>query len=166
MSVKGNRVLGHEHNGAHMGLLKRCAPHGSQSRRKFGSLVMISCQNVTDDMPTKLTNEIIAAAIAGFEGQKRKIDTQIAELRAMLSGSPVDARADEPVKGPHRKRSSAARKRMAAAQRKRWAAVKGQTAAPAKKTSKPKRKLSAAGRAAIIAAMKKRWADKKATAKN
>jgi hypothetical protein len=34
----------------------------------------------------KLTNEIVAAAIAGFEGQKRQIDTQIAELRAWLSG--------------------------------------------------------------------------------
>jgi hypothetical protein len=54
---------------------------------------------------------------------------------------------------------------MAAAQKKRWAAVKGETTAPAKKTSKPKRKLSAAGRAAIVAAMKKRWADKKTAKK-
>ena len=39
-------------------------------------------------MPTpKLNAEIIAAAIEGFESQKRRIDTQIGELRAMLSGS-------------------------------------------------------------------------------
>jgi hypothetical protein len=117
-------------------------------------------------MPTpKLSNEIIEAAIAGFQGQKKHIDIKIAELRAMLSGSPVSTSTAEPTKGPHRKISTAARKRMAAAQRKRWAAVKGQTATPAKKTSKPKHKLSAAGRAAIVAAMKKRWADKKAAAK-
>jgi len=43
-------------------------------------------------MPThKLTNEIIAAAIQGFEGQKKQLDDQIAELRAMLSGSSVEA---------------------------------------------------------------------------
>ena len=37
-------------------------------------------------MPQKLTNEIITAAIAGFEQQKQQIDVQIAELRASLSG--------------------------------------------------------------------------------
>jgi len=31
-------------------------------------------------MPTKLTNEIITAAVAGFESQKARIDAQIAEL--------------------------------------------------------------------------------------
>ena len=54
-----------------------------------------SCQNVkgrkpNDDMPThKLTTEIITAAILGFEAQKHKLDTQIAELRALLS--PADS---------------------------------------------------------------------------
>lgn len=39
-------------------------------------------------VPTpKLTNEIIAAAILGFEEQKRRIDTKIGELRAMLSAT-------------------------------------------------------------------------------
>jgi hypothetical protein len=38
------------------------------------------------DMPTpKLTNELVIAAIKGFEEQKRDIDAQIAELRAFLS---------------------------------------------------------------------------------
>ena len=35
-------------------------------------------------MPTKLTPEIITAAIEGFKAEKTRIDQQIAELRAML----------------------------------------------------------------------------------
>src|ERR1017187_1453503 len=39
-------------------------------------------------MPThKLTAEILNAAILGFEEQKRRIDTQIGELRQMLTGT-------------------------------------------------------------------------------
>jgi hypothetical protein len=39
------------------------------------------------DMPIqKLTPEIITAAILGFEEQKRHIDSQISELKAMLAG--------------------------------------------------------------------------------
>ena len=37
-------------------------------------------------MPAKLTPEIITAAIEGFEAQKTRIDAQIAELRAVLTG--------------------------------------------------------------------------------
>jgi len=117
-------------------------------------------------MPAKLTNTIIEAAIDGFEAQKHKIDVQIAELRALLTGDTVQStEASASPARPHRKRSAAVRKRMAAAQKKRWATVKGQTEEPTQKTSKPKRKLSAAGRAAIVAASKKRWADKKAATK-
>jgi len=36
----------------------------------------------------ELTNAIIEAAIDGFEAQKQRIDVQIAELRAMLTGAP------------------------------------------------------------------------------
>ena len=39
-------------------------------------------------MPTKLTPEIIAAAILGFEEQKRHIDSQINQLKATLGGGP------------------------------------------------------------------------------
>ena len=129
------------------------------------TLLAASCQNVTDDMPAKLTKEIIEAAIDGFEAQKHKINIQIAELRALLMGDTAKP-ADTPASSaqPRRRISAAARKRMAAAQRKRWAAVKSQATTPAK-TATPKRKLSAAGRAAIVAAMKKRWAEKKAAAK-
>jgi LmbE family N-acetylglucosaminyl deacetylase len=118
-------------------------------------------------MPTKLAPEIITAAILGFEEQKRHIDGQIAELRAILSGGSAETAATpEPPKGKRRKMSAAGRKAIAEAQRKRWAASRGVAEASApKETRKPKRKLSAAGKANIVAALKKRWAAKKAAAK-
>ena len=104
-------------------------------------------------MELKLTQEIIDAAIEGFESQKKRIDARIAELRSLKNGH-------APVTEASRKRggmSAAGRRAIAEAQRKRWAAKKAM-ASP----SKPKRKLSAAGKAAIVAALKKRWAAKKA----
>jgi hypothetical protein len=128
-------------------------------------------------MPTpKLTKAMIAAAILGFEAQKRGIDAQITELRAFSSEEPAES-APTPVstERPRRKISAAARKIMAEAQRQRWAAIKGETApqaaatpteTPASKAApKPKRKFSAAGRAAILAANKKMWAARRAAAK-
>jgi hypothetical protein len=119
------------------------------------------------DMPIqKLTPEIITAAILGFEEQKRQIDAQIAELRAMLSGGPAEAPATpEPTKRKRRKVSAAGRKAIAEAQRKRWAASKVQSGPATPEPAKPKRKLSKAGKAAIVAALKKRWAARKAAAK-
>jgi hypothetical protein len=112
-------------------------------------------------MPTKLTPEIITAAILGFEEQKRHIDTQIAELRSLLSGGPAEpAATPEAPKRKRRKMSAAARARIGEAQRKRWAASKKAS----EPVPKPKRRLSAAGRKAIIAATKKRWALKRAEA--
>jgi hypothetical protein len=118
-------------------------------------------------MPTpKLTNEIITAAIEGFESQKRRIDDQIAELRAMLPAGTTDTAATP--EAPTRKRkkfSAAARKRMKEAQQLRWAKIRGESEPPAPATpAKPKRKLSKAGKAAIVAALKKRWALKRAEA--
>lgn len=115
----------------------------------------------------KLTHTIIQAAIAGFEGQKKGIDAQIAELRAMLTGTPKSSDGEAPAKATRRKFSAAARKRMREAQRARWAKIKGAPSvpaakAPAKTTAKPKRGLTAAGRKALSIAMKKRWAAKKA----
>src|SRR5690349_12342816 len=109
----------------------------------------------------QLTNEIINAAIFGFEEQKRRLDAQIAELRAMLSpgpnGSAGSTRPAEPAVRDKQGMSAAARKAIAEAQRKRWAAAKGQSIEPVA-AKRPKRKLSAAGKAAIVAALKKRWA--------
>ena len=111
-------------------------------------------------MPT-LTKEIISAAILGFEEQRRRLDTQIVELRALLShGSEGSTPSPKPRGRKKRRMSAAGRRAIAEGQRKRWAAAKAKTAPP-KATKKPKRKLSAAGRAAIVAALKKRWAAKK-----
>ncbi len=112
-------------------------------------------------MPQKLTPEIITAAITGFEQQKVHIDTQIADLRAMLPGGRTDGAATpEPLAGKRKRRkmSAAGRKAIAEAQRKRWAASK-KAAEPtaSQRAPKAKRKLSRAGRAAIVAATKKRW---------
>jgi hypothetical protein len=116
-------------------------------------------------MPTKLTAEIITAAIDGFEKQKEHIDSLIAELRSLLTGGTPNTASTSEVAPRKRKRfSAAARQRMKEAQRLRWAKVRGE-AAPAPKATeapKPKRKLSKAGRANIVAALKRRWAAKKA----
>jgi hypothetical protein len=55
-------------------------------------------------MPTKLTNEVITAAIEGFEAQKVRIDAQISELRGLLNGSPAETEATPGVAAPKRKR--------------------------------------------------------------
>jgi hypothetical protein len=114
-------------------------------------------------MPTKLTHEIIAAAIDGFEVQKQHIDAKIADLRALLPGG--SQKTTNTPEAPPRKRkrfSAAARKRMKEAQRLRWAKIRGEAAPASKATepAKPKRRLSKAGRARIVAALKKRWAAK------
>jgi hypothetical protein len=117
-------------------------------------------------MANKLNQEIISAAIEGFEAQKVRIDAQIAELRASLSGSSTET---EPSSAPLKRRtmSASARRRIAAAQRKRWAEAKRLAggATPAAKAKAPRRKLSAAGRKRIIEANRKRWAAAKAAKK-
>ena len=75
-------------------------------------------------MPQKLSQEIITAAIAGFEAEKSRINSKIAELRNMLDHH--HAAAGPPK--PERKISAASRRRMALAQKKRWAAIKGRSA--------------------------------------
>jgi len=121
-------------------------------------------------MPTtRLSNEVLIAAIAGFEQQKTKIDAQIAELRALLSGGPAESAATtETPTFKRRKFSAAARKRMKEAQQRRWAKIKGESEPPAPAMPAPpkaKRKLSKAGRAAIVAATKARWDRVRAEAK-
>jgi len=120
-------------------------------------------------MPTpKLNAEIIAAAIEGFESQKRRIDAQIGELRAMLSGGRTEATGSSEAPTRTRKVSAAARRRMAEGQRKRWAAVKAESKKPesaaGREPARPKRQISAAGRRAISEATKRRWALKRAEA--
>lgn len=101
-------------------------------------------------MPTKLTTEILNAAIEGFETQKRRIDTQIAEIRQILQGARTEpAAVSEPPK-PKRRLSAAGRRRIIEATKKRWAAIhaakQAEQPAPAKKTTVKKslRKKAAA----------------------
>jgi hypothetical protein len=118
-------------------------------------------------MARTLTPEIINAAIVGFEEQKRHIDTQILELRALLSGGAITTSAMPIIpKAKRRKMSAAGRKRIAEAQGKRWAESKEKSApvAASAEAPKAKRKLSAAGRKAIVAATKRRWALKRSEA--
>jgi hypothetical protein len=121
------------------------------------------------DMSTqKLTPEIIAAAVLGFEQQKRRIDDQITELRAMLDGGTADPNTTPGAPARKRKKfSAAARKRMKEAQQRRWAKVRGESGLPAPvapEPEKPKRRISKEGMKRIIAATKKRWAKKRAEA--
>ena len=94
-------------------------------------------------MPQKLTNEIITAAIAGFEAQKKHIDGQIAELRGILTGQSKEETATPIVPAPKRKISAASRRRMALAQKRRWEKIKEQTGSPqssvVKKAAGPKK---------------------------
>jgi hypothetical protein len=121
-------------------------------------------------MPQKLTSEILAAAIVGFEAQKKQLDFQIAELRQMLNPASTNGAVAEPTR-PHRKLSAAARRRIAAAQRKRWAEIRHMAGAARTTTkvssapAKKKQRLSATGRRAIIEATKKRWAAVRAAAR-
>jgi len=117
-------------------------------------------------MPTqKLTNEIIAAAIEGFEAQKKRIDGQIADLRSILIGGTTEAAA-APEDAPRKrgKFSDATKLKMKQAQQRRWARIKGESepATPVAAPDKPKRQMSEAGRQAIAEASRKRWAAQKA----
>ena len=72
-------------------------------------------------MPTrKFTKSMVAAAILGYEEQKRQIDAEIAELRAMESETEPPSSGSESTlaKPPKRKMSAATRKAMALAQQK------------------------------------------------
>lgn len=113
------------------------------------------------NVPTKLTDQIINAAIDGFVAQNARLDQQIAELRAMLPGSSNGAgTVPEPKPTNRRKFSAAARRRMREAQRLRWSKIRGETA-PAHKTARPKQRISEQGLKNIIAATKRRWALKR-----
>ena len=118
-------------------------------------------------MPTpKFTNEILEAAITGFEQQKAQIDAKIAELRAMMTGGTtanVPAPTPETAKPARKKMSAAARKKTGEAVRKAALAKKA-AAVQAPPTQKTKRKLSAEGRRRIIEANKRMWAARRGEA--
>ncbi len=92
-------------------------------------------------MPKTLTHDILHAAIAGFEAQKKRIEAQIAELRAELNGpAPKEIAKPALVKAPakaKRKLSKAGRAAIAAAAKKRWALVHAEKAKAATKKPAP-----------------------------
>jgi hypothetical protein len=116
-------------------------------------------------MPKTLTPEIVLAAIAGFELQKAKLDSQIAELRSMLDGSGRSESPSTPTGRPRKKFSAATRRKMAAAQRARYSKLRQGSEPTQPVIAKPRRKLSAKGRRAISIAAKKRWKAIKAAKK-
>ena len=119
------------------------------------------------DMAQKLTPEILAAALDGFEVQKQRIDTRIAEIRQMLdSGGHSEPAASTATAKPRKKFSAATRRKMAAAQRARYANLKQDSEPTQPVIAKPKKRhLSASARRRIGAAVRKKWALKKAAAK-
>lgn len=67
---------------------------------------------------------LLSAALEGLELQRKRIDEQIAQVRARLGGRRAKpAAATVPAAAAPRRRqlSEAARKRIAAAQKRRWA---------------------------------------------
>jgi hypothetical protein len=120
-------------------------------------------------MPKQLTDEIVRAAIDGFEHRRLQIDGLIAELRTLLpGGSPEAPAASEPTPAKRRRMSAAGRRRIAMAQRARWAKARGESkpGPAAAKAPKAKRRISPEGLKRIIAATKKRWRLQRAAAKS
>ena len=76
----------------------------------------------------------LEAALEGLDLQRKRIDEQIAQVRAMLGGKKVSAGASAaPAKAARRRvLSPAARRRIASAQKKRWAEYRRKQAAQAK----------------------------------
>jgi hypothetical protein len=66
---------------------------------------------------------LLSAALEGLEMQRRRVEDQIAQVRAALGGHKVRSASSEQAAKPARKRelSPEARKRIANAQKRRWA---------------------------------------------
>ena len=112
----------------------------------------------------KLTADILAAAVLGFEQEKAQIDQTISAIKLLLDGG-IAATAPTETAKPRKKFRAATRRKMAAAQRARYSKLK-QGSEPQAEAAKPKkRKMSAAGRRAISLAAKKRWRAIKAAKK-
>jgi hypothetical protein len=108
----------------------------------------------------KLTPDILAAAVMGFEVQKFAIEGKIAEIRRMMNGAGADSEPATPseLRQPRKKRSAAVRRKMALAQRARYAKLKPGSEPTQAVAVKPKRKRSAAVRKRMAVAQRKRWA--------
>ena len=111
-------------------------------------------------MQQPLTAEIVTAAIAGFEQQKKHIEAQITKLRSVLHGGTPAATSE--ANKPRRTQSTAARKIAPRARRAKIHSLSAPLAAARVENSMPKRRrISEEGMKRIIAATKKRWALKR-----
>ncbi|MGD0868995.1 MAG: hypothetical protein ABSB88_05550 [Bryobacteraceae bacterium] len=73
-------------------------------------------------MATKLNDEILNAALIGFEKQKADLSARIAELKQMLGGGAKEPAAKAAAPARKRRRLSAAgRKAISEAAKRRWA---------------------------------------------
>jgi hypothetical protein len=137
--------------------------------------IQVYSAQVTIGLPmATYDNDILEAALIGYEHQRKEIETKIEQIRAHLGGHVTPNGKTAP--GRKRTFSAATRKRMAAAQQKRWAsknaggaeAVTPAEVAPAKATKKAGGKrtpMSAEARERIAAAQRKRWAKTNKAAK-
>ena len=111
-------------------------------------------------MQQPLTAEIVTAAIAGFEQQKKHIEAQMAKLRSVLHGGTPAATSE--ANKPRRTQSTAARKVAPRARRAKIHSLSAPLVAARVEKSMPKRRrISEEGMKRIIAATKKRWALKR-----
>ena len=87
------------------------------------------------NMPGKMNQDIIEAAIIGYQSKISDLQQRIAELRSMLNGTQNARRetTSSPVEGSVEKRggskrrmSAAAKRKLSLAAKKRWALLKRQ----------------------------------------
>src|SRR5437870_13131843 len=112
-----------------------------------------------------VTDELLTAALAGYQAELDRIDGKIGEIRRMLGDRANHVGTASDGTRPKRTFSAASRRKMATAQKARWAGIKKSSEPPQVAQPKKKRKMSAAGKAAIVAAVKKRWAAVRAAKK-
>lgn len=78
----------------------------------------------------RLSDELLTAALSGYESQLESVETKILELRRMLGDRPTDGAVPTENGTPRRKFSVATRRKMAASQRARYARKAKTAAAP------------------------------------
>jgi hypothetical protein len=86
------------------------------------------------NMPGKINQDIIEAAIVGYQSKIAGLQERIGELRSMLDGTPEAGRektasaveGTRKTGGGKRRMSAAAKRKLSAAAKKRWALLKRQ----------------------------------------
>jgi hypothetical protein len=87
-------------------------------------------------MANKLNDEILNAALIGFEKQKADLSARIAELKQMLGGAKEPAAKGAAPARKRRKLSAAGRKAISEAAKRRWALKRAEAAKPRRAAKK------------------------------